>query len=56
MGEEYISETSGTMGERFKEYLKEPSPIQAHNQSTATNSAKITSRCRQGGPGPYKVN
>ena len=32
--EEYIGETSRTFGERFKEYLKEPSPIHAHNTQT----------------------
>ena len=31
-GEEYISETSRTLGERYKEHLREPSPIQAHSQ------------------------
>ena len=29
--EEYISETSRTLGERYKEHLREPSPIQAHS-------------------------
>ena len=28
--EEYISETSRTLGERYKEHLKEPSPIQVY--------------------------
>ena len=28
--EEYIGETSTTFGERFKEHLKEPSPIHVH--------------------------
>ena len=32
--EEYISETSRTLGERYKEYLREPSPIQVHRQLT----------------------
>ena len=32
-GEEYISETARTLGERNKEHLKEPSPIQVHSQS-----------------------
>ena len=31
-GEEYISETSRTLWERYKEHLREPSPIQAHSQ------------------------
>ena len=29
--EEYIGETSRTFGERFKEHLKEPSPIHNHS-------------------------
>ena len=33
-GEEYISETFRTLGERYKECLRESSPIQAHIQST----------------------
>ena len=32
--EEYIRETSRTFGERFKEHLKEPSPIHMHNSQT----------------------
>ena len=31
-GEENISETSRTQGERYKDHLREPSPIQAHSQ------------------------
>ena len=31
-GEDYIGETSRTLGERYKEHLREPSPIQAHSQ------------------------
>ena len=33
-GEEYISEPSRTLWERYKEHLREPSPIQVHIQST----------------------
>ena len=32
--EEYIGETSRTLGERYKEHLKEPSPIHAHSLQT----------------------
>ena len=32
--EEYIGETSRTFAERYKEYLKEPSPIHAHRAQT----------------------
>ena len=32
--EEYIGETSKTFGERFKEHLKEPSPIYNHSNNT----------------------
>ena len=33
-GEEYIGETSRTLGECYKEHLKEPFPIHAHSQHT----------------------
>ena len=33
-GEEYIGETSRTLGECYREHLKEPSPIHAHSQHT----------------------
>ena len=33
-GEEYISETSRALGERYKEHLREPSPIQVHSNLT----------------------
>ena len=36
--EEYIGETSRTLGERCKECLKQPSPIHAHIQQTGHNS------------------
>ena len=32
--DEYIGETSRTFGERFKENLKEPSPIHHHSKNT----------------------
>ena len=32
--EEYIGETSRTFGKRFKEHLKEPSPIHNHSHNT----------------------
>ena len=32
--EEYIEETAGTFGERFKEHLKAPSPIFDHSNIT----------------------
>ena len=32
--EEYIGKTSRTFGERYKEHLKEPSPICAHSTQT----------------------
>ena len=33
-GEEYIGETSRTLGEWYKGHLREPSPIQAYSQLT----------------------
>ena len=32
--EEYIGETTRTLGERYKEHLKQPSPIHVHIQQT----------------------
>ena len=32
--EEYIWETSGTFGERFKEHLKDPLPMYHHSNTT----------------------
>ena len=32
--DEYIGENSRTFGERFKEYLKDPSPIHNHSINT----------------------
>ena len=36
-GEEYIGESSRTFGERFKEHLKQPSPIYDHSNITGHN-------------------
>ena len=36
--EEYIWETSRTFGQRFKEHLKEPSPIHVHSTHTRHNT------------------
>ena len=52
-GEEYIGETSRTWAERYKEHLKQLSPIYVHIQQTGhiptTNNFNIH---REGGPGP----
>ena len=45
--EEYIGETSRTLGERRKEHLKQPSPIHGHSQTTGhsiENSFNIIGR------------
>ena len=46
--EEYIGETARTMGERYKEHLKEPSPIHGHilqtGHNTTTNNFSISGR------------
>ena len=34
-GEEYIGETSRTLGECYRKHLKEPSPVHAHSQHTS---------------------
>ena len=36
--EEYIGETSRTLGERYMKHLKQPSPIHAHIQQTGHNN------------------
>ena len=36
--EEYIGQTSRTLGERYREHLKEPSPIHAHSTQTVHNT------------------
>ena len=36
--EEHIEETSRTLGEMYKEHLKQPSPIHVHIQQTGHNS------------------
>ena len=36
--EEYIGETSRTMGVRYMEHLEEPSPIHAHSTQTGHNT------------------
>ena len=42
--DEYIGETSRTFGERYKEHLKDPSPIHHHNNQTTTPLTKTTSK------------
>ena len=34
-GEEYIGETSRTLGEHYREHLKEPFPVHVHSQHTS---------------------
>ena len=41
---EYIGETSRTIGERFKEHLKEPSPIHHYSIYKVTPPPNITSK------------
>ena len=36
--EEYIEETSRSLGERYKEHVKQPSPIHVHIQQTGHNT------------------
>ena len=45
-GDEYIGEISRTFGERYKEHLKDPSPIHHHNNQTnhPSNNFKIIGR------------
>ena len=51
-GEEYIWETSRTLGERCREHLKQPSPIHVHIQqtghTTTSNNFNIIARQDQG--------
>ena len=50
--EEYIGETSRTLGERRKEHLKQPSPMHGHSQTTGhsieNNNFNIIGREDQG--------
>ena len=47
-GEEYIGETARSLGERYKEHLKQPSPIHVHilqtGHNTTTNNFSIIGR------------
>ena len=38
--DEYIGETSRTFGERFKEHLKDPSPIHHHGNNTGHSTSQ----------------
>ena len=40
--EEYIGETSRTLRERYRDHLKEPSPIHAHSTQTVHNTTLTT--------------
>ena len=42
--DEYIGETSRTFGERYKEHLKDPSPIHQHSNHTGHPPVIITSK------------
>ena len=50
--DKYIGETSRTFGERFKEHLKDPSPIHHHcnntGQPTCQNNFQIIGRVGHG--------
>ena len=56
--EEYIGETSRTLGERCKEHLKQPSAIHVHIQQTGYNSTdnsfNIIGTEDWGRPGPSR--
>ena len=56
--EEYIGETSRTLGKRRKEHLKQPSPIHGHSQTTGhsieNNSFNIIGREDWEQPGPSR--
>ena len=43
--EEYIGETSRTFGERFKEHIKEPSPIHNHSHNTVHTTTQDPCLC-----------
>ena len=51
--EEDIGETSRTLGERYKEHLKEPSPSHVHSTQTGHNTTPDNfQHHREGGPCP----
>ena len=56
--EEYIGESGRTFGERFKEHLKNPSPIFTHQNTsghiTSINNFKIIGKKRTVWQEPYK--
>ena len=56
--EEYIGKTVRALGERRKEYFKQPSPIHVHIQqtghTTTDNSFNILGREDWGRPGPSR--
>ena len=55
--EEYIKETSRTLGKRFKEHLKEPSPTHAHSTQTGHNTTPENfDIIGRGGPWPGQDN
>ena len=51
-GEEYIEETSRTLGERYKELLKQPSPICANPANRTQIHSQQFQHYREGGQGP----
>ena len=54
--DEYIGETSRTFGERYKEHLKDPSPIQHHNiQTNHPINHKQLQNSKEGGAPSIKV-
>ena len=55
--EEYIGETSRTLGERCKEHLQEPSPIHAYSTQTGHNTTNENFNIIwEGGPQPSQDN
>ena len=54
-GEEYTGGTSRTLGERYREHLRGPLPIQEHSQQMGHYPGKLQHH-RQGGAGLHKIN
>ena len=48
--EEYVGETSRTLRERYKQHLKEPSPIHMHNTHWTQYHTRELQHHREGGP------
>ena len=45
-----------TLGERYREHVKEPTPIHAHSIQTGHSASADNQHIREGGPWPNHIN